>query len=86
MFRLLFLLVLLLIGCSNATRFTMTRPDGTVIEAQSAKAQKEDVAKWSIKVGPDGSLALDFGTKGTQPVNMTSDTLQTILGTLAPGK
>ena len=71
-----------LLGCSSATVFRMTRPDGTVVEAQSAKQQSEDSAKWQIKMGADGSLVLDLSTKGTMPVNMTADTLQTILGAL----
>lgn len=74
------ILALSLLGCSSATTFRMVRQDGTVVEAQSAKQQSEDTAKWSIKVGADGSVSLDLGTKGTQPVNMTADTLQTILG------
>lgn len=78
------LLALVFAGCSSATVFRMTRADGTVIEANSAKQQSEESAKWAIKIGADGSVALDLGTKGTQPVNMTSETLQTILG-LIPG-
>ena len=58
----------------------MTRPDGTTIVAQSAKQQNEESAKWNITVTPDGGVKLDLGTKGTQVVNMTSDTLQSILG------
>ena len=78
-------LLLVLLGCSSATVFRYARPDGTVIEAQSAKQQSEEQAKWSIKVGADGSLALDLGTRGTQPVNMTADTLQSILGMIPVG-
>jgi hypothetical protein len=71
---------LLLCGCSSATSFKYVRPDGGVIEAQSAKQQSEESAKWSIVVGADGAVKLDLGTKGTQPVNMTADTLNSILG------
>jgi uncharacterized protein YceK len=83
---LLALIILALAGCSSATKFQMQRPDGTLITATSAKQQSEEQAKWVIKIGADGSVALDFGTKGTQPVNMTAETLSTILDRVVPGK
>ena len=79
------LLVLLLAGCSLATVFRYTRPDGTAIEAQSAKQQSEEQAKWTIKVLADGSVSLDLGTKNTSPVNMTADTLNSLLGMIPGG-
>lgn len=79
------LIAFLFLGCSSATVFQYTRPDGTHIVAQSAKQQSEDTAKWSIKIGADGSLSLDLGTKGTQPVNMTADTLNALIGLAATG-
>lgn len=72
--------VVLLSGCSSATVFQYTRPDGTSIMAQSAKQQSEESAKWTIKITADGSLSLDLGTKGTSPVNMTADTLDSLIG------
>lgn len=83
--RLSLLLVALLVGCSSATSFRMVRPDGTTIEASSAKQQSEDSAKWAIKIGADGSLSLDLGTKGTQPVSMTADTLQSLINLAGTG-
>lgn len=75
-----------LFGCSSATVFRMTRANGTVIEAKSAKQQNEESAKWAITVGADDSIKLDLGTKGTSPVNMTSEVLNSIISLIPGGK
>lgn len=79
------IICVILAGCSSATTFRMVRADGTTIEAQSAKQQSEERADWKVTVGADGSVSLNLGTKGTVPVNMTSETLQSILGMIPAG-
>lgn len=78
--------VVMLMGCSAATTLRYTLADGSVLDLHSAKSQTEEKANYKLTFGADGKLSLiDLGTKNTVPVNMTADTIQSMIGLIPSG-
>ena len=79
-------IVLLLAGCSATTSLRYTMPSGAVLDLNSAKSQAEERANWKLIFDEKGNLnMIDLGTKNTVPVNLTADTLGTIIGMIPGG-
>jgi hypothetical protein len=82
----LLLAALALAGCGATYRVTRTMPNGGTLEAYAYSSEKSEAITFTFEGDLDkGTVTkLTFKKVGAEPVNLTAQTLQTLLGGIGP--